>query len=69
MNDKEKVGVLATVLNGKEKLEEENNILRKRIKKLESNSIRNMDARLESIENKLNKFEDCFRYLFKKEGN
>ena len=69
MNDKEKLGVLATVLNGKEKLEEENNILRKRIKKLESNSIRNMDARLESIENKLNKFEDCFRYLFKKEGN
>ena len=43
MNDKEKI----------EALEEEINILRKRAAKLSANGIRNMDARLESIEEKL----------------
>ena len=56
MNDKEKI----------EKLEEEINILRKRAAKLSANGIRNMDARLESIEEKLDKFESCFKYLFNK---
>ena len=56
MNDKEKI----------EALEEEINILRKRAAKLSANWIRNMDARLESIEEKLDKIESCFRYLFNK---
>ena len=50
-----------------EKSEEEINTLRKRITKLSANGIRNMDARLENIENKLDKIEDCFRYLFNNE--
>ena len=57
MNDKEKI----------EALEEEINTLRKRITKLSANGIRNMDARLENIENKHDKIEDCFRYLFNNE--
>lgn len=48
----------------KEKLEEENNRLKKQVEKLSRNGIRNIDTRLESIERKLEKIEDCFRHLF-----
>ena len=40
MDDKEKIATL----------EEENEVLKKRISKLSSNGIRNMDARLEDLE-------------------
>ena len=50
-----------------EALEEEINILRKRAAKLSANGIRNMDARLESIEEKLDKLQSCFKYLFNNE--